>query len=136
MEQFVFVPASVYNKGLITQSDMKQELPKNQPSQIPVYQIVSLKEEINKKILSKADALVDKSLSCPRIKLSKYQTLVLDGLETGIFMLDFAQQLPRKNAEFPEFYFTLLDAAGISPTVNLNQKAKPKDRGCWVPFKI
>ena len=32
MEQFGFVPASVYNKSLITQSATKQELPKYQPS--------------------------------------------------------------------------------------------------------
>ena len=37
MEQFVLVPASVYNKSLITQSVTKQELPKYQPSQNPTY---------------------------------------------------------------------------------------------------
>ena len=43
MEQFVLVPASVYNKSLIAQSVTKQELPKYQPSQNPAYQIDSLK---------------------------------------------------------------------------------------------
>ena len=92
MEQFVPVPASVYNKNLITQSVTKQELPKYQPSQNPTYQLDSLKKEINKKILSKADSLVYKILSCPRIKLSNPQTLILDGVETGIFLSVFAQQ--------------------------------------------
>ena len=32
MDQFVLVPASVYNKNVITQSITKQELPKYQPS--------------------------------------------------------------------------------------------------------
>ena len=90
MEQFVLVPASVNNKNLITQSVTKQELPKYQPSQNPTYQIDSLNKEISKKLFSKADALVDKILSCPRIKLSISQSLILDGVETGIFLLDFA----------------------------------------------
>ena len=136
MEQFVLVPASVYNKSLITQSVTKQELPKYQPSQNPTYQIDSLKKEINKKLFSKADSLVDNILSSPRIKLSNSQTLVLDGVETGIFLSDFAQQLRRKNADVPDIYFTLLDAADISPTLILNQNVKAKERGSWVPFKI
>ena len=70
MDQFVLVPASVYNKSLIIQSVTKQELSKYQPSQNPTYQIDSLKKEINKKLLSKADASVGKNLSCPRIKVS------------------------------------------------------------------
>ena len=136
MDQFVFVPVSVYNKSLITQSVRKQELPKYQPSQNPMYQIDSLKKEINKKLFSKADSLVDKTLSCPRIKLSNSQTLILGGEETGIFLSDFAQQLRRKNADLPDVYFILIDAAGISPTLILNQNAKAKERGSWVPFKI
>ena len=136
MDQFVLVFASVYNKSLITQSITKQELPKYQPSQNHTYQIDSLKKEINRKIFSKADSLVDNILSSPRIKLSNSQTLILDGVETGIFLSDFAQQLRRKDADVPDIYFTLLDAADISPTLNLNQNAKAKDRGSWVPFKI
>ena len=136
MDQFVLVPASVYNKRLVNQSVTKQELPKYQPSQIPTYQIDSLKKKINKKLFSKADPLVDKVLSCPRIKLSNSQTLILDCVETGIFLSDFVQQLRRKNAEVPDIHFTLLDAAGISPTLILNQNAKAKERGSWVAFKV
>ena len=106
MDQFAFVPASVYNKTLITQSVTKQELPKYQLSQNPAYQIDSLTKEINKNLFSKADSLVDKILSCLRIKLSNSQTLILDGVETGIFLSDSAQQLPRKNVDVPDIYFT------------------------------
>ena len=70
------------------------------------------------------------------MKLSNSQTLILDGVETGTFLPDFAQQLRRKNADIPDIYFTLLDAAGISPTLILNQYVKAKERGSWVPFKI
>ena len=136
MEQFVLVFASVYNKRLITQSVTKQELPKYQPSQNPTCRIDSLKKEIKKKFFSKADSLVDKFLSCPRIKLSNSQTLNLDGVETVIFLSDFAQQLRRKKPDVPDIYFTLLDAAGIPPTLILNQNAKAKERRIWVPFKI
>ena len=136
MEQFVLVPASVYNKSLITQSVTKQELPKYQPSRNPTYQVDSLKKEVNKKLFSKADSLVDNFLSCPRIKLSKSQTLILDDVETGVSLLDFAQQLRRKSAEVPDIYFTLLDAACISPTLIFKQNAKAKERGSWVLFKI
>ena len=90
MEQFVLVPASVYNKNLITKSVTKQQLTKYKPSQNPTYQVDSLKNEKNKKLFSKADALVDKTLSCPRIRLSKSQTLILDVVENGISLPDFA----------------------------------------------
>ena len=106
MDQFVLVPASVYNKSLITQSVTKQELPKYQPSQKSTYQIDSLKKEINRKLISKADSLVDKILSCPRIKLSDSKTLILEDVETGIFLSDFAQKLRRKNSDVPDIYFT------------------------------
>ena len=60
MEKFVLVPASVYNKSLITQLITKQELPKYQPLQNPTYQTDSLKKELNKKLFSIADSLVEK----------------------------------------------------------------------------
>ena len=75
MEQFVLVPVSVYNKSLITQSVTKEEFPKYQPSQNSTYRIDLLKRETNKKLFSKANFLVDESLSCPRIKPSNSQTL-------------------------------------------------------------
>ena len=104
MEQFVIVPASVYNKSLIT----KHELPKYQPSQKPTYQTDSLEREIKKNLFSKADSLSDKFLSCTRIMLSNSQTLILDGVETGLFLLDYAQQLRPGNADVPYICFTLL----------------------------
>ena len=84
---------------------------------------------MNKNLFSKADSLVDKIFSCPRIKLSISKTLILDDVETGVFLLDFAQQLRCKNADVPDIYFTLLDAAGLSATPILNQNAKAKERG-------
>ena len=136
MEQFVLVPASVYNKSVTTHPVKKQELPKYKAEQPPTYQIDSLKRDINKKLFGKADALIDKILSCSRIKLSNSQTIILDGVDTGVLISDFTLHLRRKNADFPDIYFTLLDAAGISPSQVFNQNAKAKERGSWIPFKL
>ena len=121
MEQFVLVPASVYNKSV---SVTKQELPKYKAAQPTTYQNDSLKKEVNKKLFCKADSLVDKILSCLRIELSNSQTMKLDGIDTGVLISDFILHLRRKNAEVPDIYFTLLDAAGISPSLVFNQNAK------------
>ena len=56
--------------------------------------------------------------------------------KTGLLLSDFAQQLCCKNADVPDIYLTLLDAAGESPNLVLNQNAKDKDRRNWVPSKI
>ena len=133
MEQFVLVPASVYNKNV--QSVTKQELPKYKAEQPPTYQIDSINRDINKKLFGKADSMIDKILSCSRIKLSNSQTIILDGVDTGVLISDFTPHLRRENADVPDIYFTLLDAAGISPSLVFNQNAKAKDRGSRVPFK-
>ena len=59
MEQFVLVPASVFNKSVNTKSVTKQVLPKK-AEQPPTNQINSLKRDINKKLFGKADSLIDK----------------------------------------------------------------------------
>ena len=134
MEQFVLVPASVYSKCVTAQSVTKQEFPKYKAEQPPTYQIDSL--NLNKKLFGKADPLIDKILSCSRIKHSNSQTIILDGVDTGMLISGFTQHLRRKNSDVPGIYFTLLDAAGISPSLVFNQNAKAKERGSWVPFKV
>ena len=102
MEQFDLVPASVYNKS--AQSVTKQELPNYKAEQPPTYPIDSL--NLNKKLFGKADTLIDKTLSCSRIKLSNSQTINLDGVDTGVLISDFTLHLRRKNADVPDIYFT------------------------------
>ena len=126
----------MYNKSVTAQSATKQELPKHEAEQPPKYQIDSLKKDINKKLFGKADTLIDKILSCSRIKFSYSKTIILDGVDFEVLISDFTLQLRRKNADVPDIYFTLLDAAGISPSLVFNQNAKAKDRGSWVPFKV
>ena len=67
---------------------------------------------------------------------SNSQTKFLDGVDTGVLISDFCLHLRRKNADVPDIYFSLLDAAGISTFLVFNQNAKAKDRGSWVPFKV
>ena len=108
MEQIVLVPASVYNKSVTTQSVTKRGLPEYKAVQPPTYQIESL--NLNKNMFGKADPLIDKILSCSCIKLSNSQSLILDGVDTGVLISDFTLHLRRKHADVPDIYFTLLDA--------------------------
>ena len=106
MEQFVLVPASVHKKSVTTQFVTKQELPQFKAEQPPTYQIDSLKKDINNKLFGKADTLKEKILSCSRIKLSKSQTIILDGVDTGVLISHFTLHLRRKNVDVPDIYFT------------------------------
>ena len=121
---------------MTTQSFTKQELSNYKAEQPSTYQIDSLKRDINKKVFGKADNLIDKVLSRSRIKFSNSHTSFLDGVDTGVLNTDFTLLLPRKKAEVPDIYFTLLDAARISPSLVFNQNAKAKHRGSWVPIKV
>ena len=139
MEEFVLVPTSLYNnkKTSNNQKFTKHELPKYQAEENSTYQTDSLKKETSKKkLFAKAASSADKIFSCPRIKFSNSRTLKLDGVETGVSLSDFAQQLRRNNADVPDIYFPLLDTTGITTTLVLNQNAKSKETQSWIPFKI
>ena len=138
MEQCVLAPACVCNnnRSLNTQAVTKQELPKYQAEQNPKYQIASLKKERNKKLFPKAHSLGDRKMYCPRIKLSNLQTIILDGVKTGVLLSTFAQELCRKKADVKEIYFTLLQVTGISPILVLNQNSKTKETSSWIPLKM
>ena len=103
MEQFFLVPASMFNKSVTKQSVTKQELPKYKAEQPPTYQIGSLKRDFNKKLFGNADILIDKILSCSRIKLSNSQTIIPDGVVARVLISDFTPPLRRKNVEKKNF---------------------------------
>ena len=86
MEQFVLVLASVHNRSVNTQSDTKQEPPKNKAEQPPTYQIDSLRRDLNKKLFGKTDTLIDKNLYCSRIKLSNSHALIFVRVDTGVLI--------------------------------------------------
>ena len=134
MDQFVLVLASEYSKSL---SPSQLQIIKFQSSKlykIPRTKLIHISKDINKLLFAEPDSLVDKILSCPRVRLPNSQTLKLDGLKLGIFLSDFAQQLRRKNANLSDIYSTLHDAADISTTLFLTQNAETRES--WVPFKI
>ena len=136
MDQFVLVPISVYN-NLNTKPLVTQDLPKYQPLQTPTSQTDSLKKEINKGLFHRADTLVDKFLSSPRIKISSSSSnIFLDGRDTGLSLKEFARNLRLKKAAVPDIYFTLLNAAEIDPSQVVNENAKAQERGNWIPFEI
>ena len=136
MEQFVLVPVFVYNSGINPFVVTKQELPKYKPEEDPVYQKGTIKKEINELLTTSAKTLLSKVLESHRIKLSISNTLILDGIETGVLLKDFEQQLKRKNVPITDIHFSLLDAVNITPDLVVNSHAKGKERGAWIPFKI
>ena len=50
----------------------------------------------------------------------------MDGVDTEVLFSDLNLHLRRKNVDVPDIYFTLLDAAGIQPSVVLKRIAKLK----------
>ena len=89
--------------------------------------IKSLVKEGNEQFFfAKTDSLVDKIMSCPPINSSNSQTFLLDGVEAGVLLSDFA--------DVPVNYFTLLDVAGRPPTLVVNHNVEAEDRVSWVPF--
>ena len=130
IEEFVLVPISVYNSNIKKPTVVtKKELPTYQGEEKPTYQIESVKKDINRNLVAKVDSLVDKVSSPPRIKFSNSNFFILDGRDTGVFLTDFAHTLKCKNAEFQDIFFTLLDAADITPSLVSNKNAKKKREG-------
>ena len=106
MEQFVFVSTSVYNKSFNTQSVTNQEFQKYQPLQNPMYQIDSVKKEIKQKTICKTRLFSRQNFLLSTYQALDFTNLDFDGVETGLFLSDFAQQLRRKNKDVPGVYFT------------------------------
>ena len=100
------------------------------------YQTDSPKKEKHKKLFAKADSSIDKTLSCPPIKLSNLQKLIVKGSKTGVLLPDFLQQQRPKNAEVSDVDVALFDAAGSSLTMVLMQNARAKERKSWSTFKL
>ena len=111
------------------QKQEKEEIvPKNFDS---IYSAVNarLKTSNNKNI-------IDLILNSLRIKISQSDNIILDNRDTKESIVDFVYALKQKNTDFPDIYFTILEATHISPKLVINKNAKAKDRGTWIPFKI
>ena len=137
MEQFVLVPLFVYNSSNNPTTVTKKELRKYIPEKNPPYQKGTIEKETNQHLTTSVTPLLNKVVESPRIRLSTSNTLILDGIETGVLLKDFAKRLKRKkNLRIPDIYFTLLHAASIIPELVVNSHAKGKEGGGGIPFKI
>ena len=90
--------------------------------------------QITQQLSTSASPPVNKILESPLIKLSNSNALILDGIEAGVLLNDFAQRLKRKIVPVVDFYFTLLEAASITPDLIVNSHAKGQKRSLD-PFK-
>ena len=80
--------------------------------------------------------LIDLILNSPTIRLNQLENILLDNRNTKASIVEFVCALKRKNTDFPDIYFTILEATQIPPKLGINKNAKAKDRGTWIPFKI
>ena len=117
MEQFVLVPLSVDNSSNNPNFVTKQELQEYRPEQTPTYHKDTLKKETNQQLSTSASPRVNKILGSPRIKLSNSNTLILDGIETGVLLKEFARRLKRKNVPYPIFTLPYLTQPASLPTL-------------------
>ena len=98
----------------------KQELRLFQAQLKTTNQTVALKKEYSKKLFVKTGFLVDNFLSRPRKKQPKSQIL-LDVAE--IRVSDSFQNLRQWNAENPDIYSNLVDAAEFPPSLVLSKSS-------------
>ena len=106
------------------------------PVSVPTHLNPNYKEISNKTRSLKNESIVGQILNSQRVKLSLNDTILLDGRDTEVAFADFIFALKRKNLDFPDIYYTIVDATGINPQKVINKDAKGKDRGSWIPFKV
>lgn len=140
MEQFVLIPASLFEQQfkqekttstLPLDNNLSPEEEKNPvPTLEPVY------KELTRRTKSKQVTIIDHILQSPRIKLSLSHNLILDGVDTGVSLVDFVHQLKKKSSSIPSIYFTLLEAIKLDPSLVHNKNAKARNIGSWLAFQI
>ena len=135
MEQFVLIPQHLYEQKIkleVKNLDTFEQKPVSVPTHLsPIYMEISHKTRSLKN-----ESIVDQILNSPRVKLSLNDTILLDRRETAVAFIDFIFALKRKNVDFPDMYYTILDDAGINPQKVVNKDANSRVRGGWIPFKI
>ena len=136
MNQFVLIPYSINHLQNTLPKKSKLEQQQENEEIVPtdfdfIYSAVnmSLKTNNNKN-------LFDLILNSPRIRLSQSENILLHIRDTKESLVVFVCALKRKNTDFPDIYFTILEATQIPPKLVNNKNAKAKDRGTWNPFKM
>lgn len=135
MEQFVLIPLTLYNEKF-SLPKQKLDVPLKQEEKVPIDSSKYLRA-VNAALKTKNNKnLVETILNSPRITLSNSDTIILDKRETGVDLVDFVFRLKRAKERFPDEYFTILNAIGLSSDAVVNNDAKAQDRGDWIPFEI
>ena len=136
MDQFVLIPYSIYQSQSTlpkkTKLEQKQEKEEIVPKNVDFFY-----SAVNAKLkTSNNKHIIDLIFNSPRIRLSQAENILLDNRDTKETIVDFVCALKRKNADFPDIYFTILEATQIPPKFVASKNAKAKDRGTWIPFRI
>ena len=136
MDQFVLIPYSIYQSQSKLPKKPKLEQ-KQEKEEIVPKSFDSIYSAVNAKLkTSNNKHLTDLILNSPGIRLSQSENNILNNRDTKESIVDFVCALKRKNTDFPDFYFTILEATQIPPKLVANKNAKAKDRGTWITFKI
>ena len=135
MDQFVLIPQQLCDQKIRLSpqrwdkyNEKQYSVPKNLET---VYRKVNAKTKS-----SSNEPLIIEILNSPRIKLSLSDSILLDGRDTNVAFVDFVYALKRKNVEYPDISYTILDAIGLNPHKIINKDAKSKERGSRNPFQI
>ena len=134
MEQFVLIPQHLYEQKFKLEIK-KLDTFEQKPVSVPTHSNPYYKEISNKTRSLKNESIVDQIFNSPRVKLSLNDTILLDGRDTEVAFAEFMFALKRKNVDFSDIYYTILDATGINPQKVINKDAKSKNRVSWIPFK-
>mgnify|MGYP000102245044 FL=1 len=140
MERFVLIPYSLYQQKFVSFDETKLGLLDKKSVVERKTEVDSSKvlDRVYKNVSNKAitKGHVNQILSSPRIKLSQSDTIILDGRETFVPVIDFLSSTRKREGVLPDIYITILDAVQYNPSSVINKDAKSKDRGNWIPFKI
>ena len=136
MKQFVIILYSVYQPENTLPRKQKMEL-KQEKEEIVTKIVDSVYSAVNARLkTSNNKHLIDLILKFPRIKLSQSDKIFLDNRDTKESIVDFVCALTRKNTDFPNISFTVLEATQLHPKLVINKDARAKNRGTWIAFKI
>ena len=150
MDEFVLIPHSLWNNFLNNHSDkppQKQVFtkPTQSPSSIPATPISDtdatfkrLSSGQTKFYLNNKKDIIKALLESDRIDLSPRDTIILDSVDSGIAVKDFAEKLSKDSAPgtLPQIYHSILGVLSLPVTKIRNQDAIKSGHGEWLsPFR-
>ena len=136
MDQLKLIPYSIYQSQNTLPKKPKLEQ-KQEKEEIVPKDFDSIYSAVNAKLkTSNNKHLIDLILNSPRIRISQSENILLDNRDIKESIVDFVCALKQKSTDFPDSYFTNLEATQIPPKLVINKNVKAKDRGTWIAFKI